>query len=127
MTPMAHMDRVTFFRGFLLAMCELGGCGFGVTPLLTSVPFGKMLEYAIEHDGGATPARQIMEDKDPIFGLWPVVQEMVLQGELDFLIVAADGHAKPKLDHIEAGKELDELPRPELFRRLASTYRSHML
>ncbi len=119
------MDRVTFFRGFLLAMCERGG--FGVTPLLTSVPFEKMLECAAEHDGDITSARQILDEKDPIFGLWPVVQEMVLQGELDFLIIVVDGHAKLKLDHIEAGKELDESPYPELFRRLAFTYRWHML
>jgi len=114
------MDTGVFYRGVLCAL-RLRRKKFVADGEAFHAAFRAMLEYA-EVNAPAFPARRMLENFDPVFGVSPEATEMVLEGERDFILSLHNPQlrlAEFKLSEARAEEELDELPMPEVFRMLA--------
>ncbi len=119
------MNASGFFRGLLFALCEQWP---KETTFLAEGPtfhsaFRAMLEEAQHEPSTSATAVRMLENFDPVFGIFPEATEMLLEGERD-LIVSLENpslrYARFKMTMDEARAELNELPGAEVFRSLAS-------
>jgi hypothetical protein len=85
--------------------------------------YRKVLERAVALGFG--PAGDLLEDFDPLFGIYPSANEMLLEAERDFIIAMQNPllqKARFKISPERAQKELEQLPEKdvETFRALAN-------
>jgi len=73
-----------------------------------------------------TPATiRALEDYDPVFGVHRTAESMLLDGLRDLLIGFKDPwhrHAIFRIATAQATRELDELPEPETYRKMAAAF-----
>jgi hypothetical protein len=122
------MNNAIFYRGLLFALCEKGHKEFDADGERFHAAFKATLEYACQV-APETPAKEMLENYDPVFGVSPEATEMVLEGERDFILALLNPRlevAHFKLDPKEAGEELEELPSPEVFRKLAERFHERL-
>jgi hypothetical protein len=120
--PEMPIDASVFFRGVLFALRECQE-EFAAEGVKFHSAFRKMLESAMDEPMLAPAARRMLENFDPVFGVFPEATEMLLEGERDFIVSLENPRlrvAKFKVDKDEARSELDELPCAEVFRKLAA-------
>lgn len=116
------MDTSVFFRGILFALREHRS-GFVAERAKFHAAFRAMLERAKHDPSFAAVAKRMLENFDPVFGVFPEATEMLLEGERDFIVALENPRllmAQFKLDEQEARQELGELPAAEGFRKLAA-------
>ncbi|MGA7120428.1 MAG: hypothetical protein WBY94_10040 [Polyangiaceae bacterium] len=116
------MNESVFYRGVLIALSERRERPFVAEGNSFHAAFRSMLEFAKTEPSTASAAVRMLENFDPVFGVSPEATEMLLEGERDF-IVALDNPrlkvAQLKLTPVQAREELEGLPSPEVFRKLA--------
>ena len=116
------MDTSVFFRGVLFALRERRET-FVAEGVTFHAAFRAMLETALDEPSFAAAAARMLENFDPVFGVFPEATEMLLEGERDFIVALENPRlrvAQFKLDESEAREELNELPAAEGFRKLAA-------
>lgn len=65
----------------------------------------------------------MLDNFDPVFGVIPEANEMILEAERDFIVSILNPHlqkAKFRISQARASEELRHLPDPEVFRELAA-------
>ena len=116
------MDTSVFFRGVLFALRERRD-NFVAEGVTFHTAFRAMLETALREPSFAAAAERMLENFDPVFGVFPEATEMLLEGERDFIVALENPRlrvAQFKLNETEAREELNELPAANAFRKLAA-------
>jgi hypothetical protein len=116
------MDVSVFYRGILFALRERRD-GFIAEGTKFHSAFRAMLESAIQEPAFTSAAERMLENFDPVFGVFPEASEMLVEGERDFIVALENPRLRVatfKLDKDEARSELDELPSAQVFRKLAA-------
>ncbi|HKY34559.1 MAG TPA: hypothetical protein VJN18_01360 [Polyangiaceae bacterium] len=117
------MDTSVFYRGVLFALRERHRTTFIAEGTKFHAAFRAMLETAVHEPPFAAAAERMLENFDPVFGVFPEATEMLLEGERDFIVALENPRlriAQFKLDEEEARNELNELPSADEFRKLAA-------
>lgn len=116
------LDASVFYRGLLFALRERRD-DFIAEGVTFHSAFRSMLETAALEPSFAAAAKRMLENFDPVFGVFPEAAEMLLEGERDFIVALENPRlriAKFKLNRDEAREELNDLPAADEFRKLAA-------
>jgi hypothetical protein len=117
------MTHTTFYRGLLYALREKGPDSFIADGDLFHKAFHAVLyEAAKKHFG---PAQEMLENYDPVFGVYPEANEMLLEAERDFILSMMNPHlrrAQFKISKGIAHEELESLADKDTFRELATRF-----
>ena len=116
------MNHTTFFRGLLYALRERTD-NFIADGDSFHAAFRAVLREAAKKRFG--PATEMLENYDPVFGVYPEANEMLLEGERDFILSMMNPQlrrAQFKISRGVAREELDGLPEKETFRELATRF-----
>jgi len=117
----SETEKLLFYRGLLFALRAAGMTGFLAEGPEFHQAFGSTIALASELLGEDEPIHAIEVHLDPIFGVYPEANEMLLEGAQDTVLSLANPHlrrAKFEMDEHEALEELERLPRPDIFRKL---------
>lgn len=117
------MNQTTFFRGLLYALRDQSDEAFTAEGDRFHRAFRTVLEEAASRNFG--PARQMLANYDPVFGIYPDATEMLLEAQRDFIVTMMNPHLRKAQFKITKGRaraELKNLPNPTLFRKLARTF-----
>jgi hypothetical protein len=90
--------------------------------------FRSMLEFA-QANVPVVPARELLDNFDPVFGVSPEATEMLLEGERDFIVSLLNPRlrvAQFKISKDVATKELNSLPSADVFRKLATRFHEQL-
>lgn len=117
------MNNTVFYRGILYALrTHRDEEEFLADGTRFHMAFRRVLTDAAAMDFG--PAKEMLENFDPVFGVIPEANEMLLEAERDFILSMLNPHlqrAQFKISKERAEKELSDLPCPDVFRKLAAT------
>ncbi len=123
------MSSSAFYRGLLYALCEASPGGkFVADGDEFHNAFREALRLAVAELPDA-PAKQMLRNFDPVFGVSPEASEMLLEGERDLILSLLNPKlrvAEFKIDAATAKKALDRLPNPEALRKVAKHFRQHL-
>lgn len=121
------MNNTIFHRGLLYALQEKMLLEGESTEFVANGEkfhdaYRRVLERAADLRFG--PAHDLLEDFDPLFGVYPSANEMLLEAERDFIIAMLNPQlqkARFKISPERAKKELEQLPEADVstFRELA--------
>ena len=120
------MTRALFNRGLLLALCELRSSFITDGPAYHEA-FRQMLKAAVERKD-PIPER-LLEDFDPVFGVFPQASEMILEGMRDCILTLLSPQlvlAQFRLSRSDATRMLDKLDDAAVFRALAHDLDHHL-
>jgi hypothetical protein len=127
------MNLPMFYRGFLYALRERVSDDaeprFEAEGRRFHEAFRAALQFA-EDELPTVPASRILENFDPVFGVSPEAAEMLLEGERDFILSLLNPRlrvAQFKITRKAAEEELNRLPEPDAFRRLAERFYTHLV
>lgn len=123
---MTEPTRQEFYRGFLLALRarvdhfisygerfhETFEETLSAAYLAEAMPFPKLVG-------------EMLEDKDPVFGVYPAAEEMILEG-IAALLLTLDAPrmetARFKLSKAQAAKELAEFKHADVYKTMAKSF-----
>lgn len=122
------MTRRAFFRGLLYALRERRE-GFLAEGPAFQAAFRSTLEEAVNVPAFVEVAEPLLENFDPVFGVFPDATSMLLEG-LEALILAFEGAhcctVRFTLSELDAREELALLPHTEGFRTLARVFSQNL-
>jgi hypothetical protein len=119
-------EKLLFYRGLLFGLRVAGEDEFLAEGAAFHRAFGETMEFASRLFEGIDDIRPIEYEVDPIFGVYPQANEMLLEGEQDTVLSLANPdlrRAKFEVDEDEARAELQRLPRPDLFEELGRHFK----
>jgi hypothetical protein len=117
----SETEKLLFYRGLLFGLRAAGQEEFLAEGSQFHRAFGSTIELATKLLGKTDPIHVIEVHLDPIFGVYPEANEMLLEGAQDTVLSLANPHlrrAKFEMDEQEAQEELERLPRADIFRKL---------
>lgn len=120
-------EKLLFYRGLLFGLRLAGEEEFLAEGAAFHRAFGETMELALRLFEGVDAIRPVECEVDPIFGVYPEANEMLLEGEQDTVLSLANPdlrRAKFEVDEAEARAELQRLPRPDLFEELGRRFRT---
>jgi hypothetical protein len=123
------VDKYTFYRGLLFALRANGVDEFPAAGPAFHEAFGKTIEYASEISAAHHLPKPIIVNVDPIYGVYPEANEMLLEGEQDLVLSLMNPRlkfAQFKIDRAEADEELKEVGYEDWYRELAKFFHSHV-
>ena len=122
-------EKLLFFRGILFGLRASGMPEFLAEGAKFHRAFGSTMELAQRLLSDADEIHPIAVHLDPIFGVYPEANEMLLEGEQDTVLSLANPHlrrAKFEMDDVEAAEELNRLPRADVFLELGKHFASQL-
>ena len=122
------MDTNTFFRGFMYALLCNKTEEFSAEGEKFQKAFASMIKLAIEKFPEA-PAKEILSHFDPVFGVYHEADLMLLEAEQDLVISLLNPKLKKarfKISEESAKRELQVLPKPDLFIELAKHFHEQL-
>jgi hypothetical protein len=120
-------EKLLFYRGLLFGLRLAGEEEFLAEGAAFHRAFGATMEFASSLFEGVDAIRPVECEVDPIFGVYPEANEMLLEGEQDTVLSLANPdlrRAKFEVDVAEARAELQRLPRPDLFEQLGRHFKT---
>lgn len=120
------MSPERFNRGLLLALCERRP-SFITDGDAFHNAFRIMLEAAVARK--APIPERMLEDFDPVFGVFPAASQMILEGIRDCILNLMSPRlvmAQFRMTRSDATKALDKLDDRDVFRALAADFDWHL-
>lgn len=124
------VDRFTFYRGLLFALRANGVNEFPAAGPVFHQAFGKTIEYAFQISANQDLPQPMAVNVDPIYGVYPEANEMLLEGEQDLVLSLMNPrlkYAQFKIGEAEADDELKQVGHVEWYKDLANYFRRHVL
>jgi hypothetical protein len=120
-------EKLLFYRGLLFGLRLAGEEEFLAEGSAFHRAFGATMEFASRLFEGVDAIQPVQCEVDPIFGVYPEANEMLLEGEQDTVLSLANPdlrRAKFEVNVTEARAELQRLPRPDLFEQLGRHFKT---
>lgn len=120
------VDRFTFYRGLLFALRAIGTPDFPAAGSRFHEAFGKTIEYAFRISASKDLPQPMAVNADPIYGVYPEANEMLLEGEQDLVLSLMNPRlkfAQFKIDPAEADDELKRVGHVDWYKDLANYFR----
>jgi catechol 2,3-dioxygenase-like lactoylglutathione lyase family enzyme len=125
----SDVEKLLFYRGLLFGLRAAGETSFLAEGTGFHRAFGSTLQRATELFSQVEGYRVIDFAIDPVFGVYPEANEMLLEGEQDTVLSLANPHlrrAKFEVEETEAQEELRRLPHSDIFEELGRFFRAEL-